>query len=94
MCIGAQVLGALEHQHLREIALQPVDDRRAVGIHHHLRDLRAGQQGLDNVLVEWLARQRAIVFARHTLRVVAHGDEGDKIGHREMVFQVFGVVFS
>ena len=82
--IGAQMLGAFQDQHLWEARAQPFDDRRAVGIHHHLVDLRAGQQRLDDVLVERLAGQQAVILARHTLGVVAHRDEGNDFGRIQL----------
>ncbi len=51
------------------------------GIHQHLPDLRDGEQRFDDVLVEGLTRQQAVVLARDTLAVVAHGDKSKELRH-------------
>jgi hypothetical protein len=75
--IGAQVLGPLDDRHLRVLFAQPVHDHRAVGVDHHLADLRAAQQRIQDMLVERLAGQRAVILARHALRMMAHGHQRD-----------------
>lgn len=74
--VSEEMLGAGNQLHGREEAAHAVHHRLGVGVHHHRLDLRDGEQGLEDVVKQRLARQRTIIFARHALAMVSHGNEG------------------
>ena len=53
-----------------------VHHRLGVGIHHHHVNFWHSEKSLDDVMKKGFARERTIVFARHALAVVTHGDKG------------------
>ena len=74
--VGAEALGAGDQLHGREEAAHAFHHRFGVGVHHHRLDLRDGEQGLEDVVKERLARQQTVVFARHALAMVTHRNKG------------------
>ena len=77
--VGKEMPGAPDPLHGWEEALQSFHHRLGIGIHSDFPDLRHGEQGLDDMMEERLSGQRAIILARHTLAMVAHGDKGNKL---------------
>src|SRR4030065_638910 len=72
---------SLKKGDIREMLSQPLHDRLAIRVHHHLGYLRAGKQGTQDVMEEWFTCQGTVVLTWDTLRVVAHGNEGDNSRH-------------
>ena len=79
--VSAEMLGTGNQLHGREEAAHAVHHRLGVGVHHHRLDLRDGEQGLEDVVKKRLSRQRTVIFARHALAVMAHGNEGGETRH-------------
>lgn len=74
--VGAEMFGALNQLDGRKDAAQPVHHRLGVSIHHYGFDFRHSEESLNNVMKKGFARKRAVIFTRHALAVVTHGDEG------------------
>jgi hypothetical protein len=70
---------AVDDPHLRKLLAQPIHHWLGVCIHNDLSDFRDSQQRLDDVMEQRLSRQQAIILARHSLAMMAHGDKGDKL---------------
>ena len=79
--VRAQMLGARQDGYLREILAYAVHDRIRIRIDQDLRNLRDRQQGPDDVMEQRLACQQPIIFARHTLAVMTHGNKSNEFRH-------------
>ncbi len=75
----AQLLRARQDLDLRKVPAQPVDDRVGIRIDEDLINFRNDQQGLDDVMKERPSCQQAVVFPWHSLAVIAHGNESNKL---------------
>jgi len=76
--VRAQMFGAVDDFDLWEMFAQTIHHGVRIGINNHLVNFRNSQQGFDDVVKQRLARQHAVILARHALAVMAHGDEGNK----------------
>jgi hypothetical protein len=62
--------------YVRKEAAQAVHHRLRVSIHHHDFNFWHGKKCFYNVMKKGFARERTVIFTRHALAVVAHGDKG------------------
>src|SRR5215510_13543296 len=75
------MFGAINDLYLWKVRAQAIHDRIRIRIHNNLRNLRNGQQCLDDVMEQWLSGKDTIIFARHALTMMAHRDKSDRIDH-------------
>jgi hypothetical protein len=74
--VSAEMLGSLDQLDGGKEAAHSVHYRFGVSIHHHSLNFRNCKKCFDDVMEKGFARERTIIFARHALAVVTHGDKG------------------
>ena len=79
--VSAKMIRAVNDPNLREISCQAFFYHGAVGVHRDLIDLRANQQGLDDIAIQWLTGQQAVILLWYAYRLVTHRNKRCDLDH-------------